>query len=98
MSDDSSERRRVGRRLIYRGRVQGVGFRYTAASIARRFSVRGYVKNLADGTVELVLDAEGGPSEAFLKAIEAAFHGYVDECLSEGFSLQEQFSGFEIRY
>ena len=50
MSDDAS-RRRLRCRVIYRGRVQGVGFRYTSASIARRFPVTGYVRNLPDGTV-----------------------------------------------
>ena len=42
----------------YAGRVQGVGFRYTVCRIAEPFDVTGYVKNLADGSVELV--AEGG--------------------------------------
>ena len=97
MSDDSSGRR-VRCRVIYRGRVQGVGFRYTAASIARRFPVKGYVKNLPDGTVELVLDAFEGPSEAFLKEIDAAFDGYIDERRSEEYHLPEEFSGFGIRY
>ena len=52
---------RVRRRLIYQGRVQGVGFRYTVASIARRFPVTGYVKNLPDGNVELAVDGEFAP-------------------------------------
>ena len=98
MCDDSSQGRRVRRRLIYRGRVQGVGFRYTAASIARRFPVEGYVKNLPDGTVELVLDAEPGPSEAFLKEIEAVFRGYIEECSSEDYDSPEELSGFGIRF
>ena len=98
MPDDSSERQRVRRRVIYRGRVQGVGFRYRAVSIARRFPVLGYVKNLRDGTVELVVEGEPGPSEAFLKEIDTAFYGYIDEGLSAVFVSQEEFSGFELRY
>lgn len=57
------------REVSYRGRVQGVGFRFTAVHIARGYAVVGYVQNLADGTVELV--AEGPPTEVerFTEAI-----------------------------
>jgi acylphosphatase len=48
--------------VYYRGDVQGVGFRATAAWIARRHpTVRGCVRNLADGRVELLAD---GPDQA----------------------------------
>lgn len=39
------------------GMVQGVGFRWTAASEARRLKVMGYVKNMPDGSV--YIEAEG---------------------------------------
>ena len=51
---------RERRRVVFSGRVQGVGFRFTCQSLARGFDVAGYVRNLADGRVELV--AEGEPS------------------------------------
>ncbi|GJM24296.1 MAG: acylphosphatase [Phycisphaerae bacterium] len=44
--------------VSYVGRVQGVGFRYTVCRIAEPFDVTGYVKNLADGSVELVAEGE----------------------------------------
>ena len=46
--------------VFYGGRVQGVGFRYTAESIAHRLGLTGWVKNLPDGRVELVCE---GPKE-----------------------------------
>ena len=55
MSDSSAVLRQ---RVIFRGRVQGVGFRATTASIARRHPVVGYVKNMPDGAVELIAEAE----------------------------------------
>ena len=45
----------------FSGRVQGVGFRFTVCHIAERFSVTGFVRNLANGDVELV--AEGTEPE-----------------------------------
>ncbi len=44
-------------RVLYEGEVQGVGFRYTARSIASRLGVAGSAENLPDGSVRLV--AEG---------------------------------------
>lgn len=47
--------------VIFQGRVQGVFFRATSLEIARGFAVTGFVRNLADGTVEL--EAQGAPDQ-----------------------------------
>jgi acylphosphatase len=47
--------------VSYSGRVQGVGFRATARSVARGFDVTGWVRNEPDGSV--TLEAQGAPSE-----------------------------------
>ncbi len=52
------------------GRVQGVGFRWFVRQQARRWGVRGWVKNRADGSVEI---AASGPPEA-LDGLLAAVH------------------------
>ena len=44
--------------LVVRGRVQGVGFRWFVKEVARGLDLAGWVKNRADGGVEVV--AEGG--------------------------------------
>ena len=49
----------IGLRAVYEGRVQGVGFRYRTSQLAQRYPITGFVKNLADGTVELVAQANG---------------------------------------
>ena len=59
------------RQIYYRGRVQGVGFRYTAHRLARGRDVTGFVRNLDDGRVELV--AEGEPEQ--LDALQQAIAG-----------------------
>jgi acylphosphatase len=57
-------------RLLVHGRVQGVFFRHAAAEEARSLGLRGWVKNLANGDVELV--AEGPRRE--LKILAAWAH------------------------
>lgn len=47
--------------MIVSGRVQGVGFRYTACVLARRLGVTGWVRNCPDGTVEM--EAQGAEAE-----------------------------------
>jgi len=46
----------VARKFLIRGEVQGVGYRFFAQRVAARHQVVGYVKNLADGTVEAVVE------------------------------------------
>lgn len=55
--------------VIFRGRVQGVGFRFNTQMIARSFPVTGFVRNLQDGTVELAAEGEETILQNFLKAI-----------------------------
>ena len=53
-------------RAIVMGRVQGVGYRASAAHEARRLAVRGWVRNRPEGTVELEAQAEPSVLEIFL--------------------------------
>ena len=68
----------IGRQVFYEGRVQGVGFRYTVHSLAKGFEVRGWVKNLEDGRVELQVCGESEEIREFLKAIlESELNSYI---------------------
>jgi len=96
MSSESPER--IGRRMNYRGRVQGVGFRYTTHSIARRFRVDGYVKNLPDGSVELVAAGEEREVAAFLEEVAAAFGNQITSTSCEETSPPAEIVGFRIEY
>ncbi len=71
---------RSGRRSVhvfFRGRVQGVGFRWTARDLAREHAIAGWVRNLPDGRVELVAEGAPGEVEAYLAALEARLAGLV---------------------
>jgi acylphosphatase len=86
------------RTVEYTGRVQGVGFRYTTHSIARRYQIAGYVRNLPMGGVELV--AEGAPHEldAFLSEVRERFFGNIRQERSAVEPMTGEFTGFEIRH
>jgi len=65
-------RKKVNRarmQIFYSGRVQGVGFRYTAKSVATGFEVTGTVRNLPDGRVELVAEGAKDELKAFSQGI-----------------------------
>ena len=85
------------RRLIYHGRVQGVGFRYTVRPIARRHPVIGWVKNLPEGTVELVVEAEVAEMAGFLEEVAGRFEGQVDS-VDDLSPSAEPLSGVSIRH
>jgi acylphosphatase len=67
----------VCKRVIYRGRVQGVGFRYTANGLARGFAVAGYVRNLPTGEVQLVAEGAADQVDAFLAALAERMADYI---------------------
>ena len=62
----------VDRHLFYAGRVQGVGFRYTVKQIAAGYEVTGWVRNLVDGRVEMLVRGEKDQVEDFLAAISGS--------------------------
>jgi acylphosphatase len=53
----------------YSGRVQGVGFRATTVWIARSFDVTGWVKNLPDGRVEVLVEGDRNEVKTFLAEV-----------------------------
>ena len=61
----------------YVGEVQGVGFRYKTSRIAERFAVAGYVMNLPDGRVKLVVEADRKDADAFLTAVLESLGGNI---------------------
>lgn len=89
---------RVRKQVIYRGRVQGVGFRATTHSIASGFDVVGYVRNLPNGNVELVAEGSAVELQNFLNAIREQLEGYIDEAIVSDVTSEGDLQGFRIRY
>jgi len=83
--------------IFYSGCVQGVGFRYTAKTVAAGFEVAGVVRNLPDGRVELIAEGAHEELEAFREAVRGAgLAGFIrNESVSWG-DAQNEHHGFEI--
>lgn len=83
---------------LFSGNVQGVGFRFTAERMARRYSVAGYVRNLSNGKVELVAEGEKKSVQEFFGAIREAFQSYVDGVETRWARATGEFKDFGIRF
>jgi acylphosphatase len=70
---------RVRKHVYYLGRVQGVGFRYVARNLARDAGLAGFVKNLRDGRVELVVEGQDVAVERYLDDVAEAMRGQIGE-------------------
>lgn len=69
------------KRIIFNGRVQGVGFRYTTKQLALGFDIVGWVRNQKDGTVELQVMGECEEVDEFITEIveESELAGLIKE-------------------
>ena len=85
--------------VYYCGQVQGVGFRYTTQRIARRFDVCGYVENLPDGRVHLVVEGESKEVELFLSEVADKLANYIRyKTLQKSPASNEFNTGLHVRY
>lgn len=85
------------REILFDGRVQGVGFRYTTRNIAERFNVTGYVQNLPDGRVKLVVEGQQMEAERFIAAVLAEMASYIRGQQETKTVATGEFDAFEVR-
>ena len=85
------------RTVLYSGRVQGVGFRARTSHLARRFPVVGYVRNLPNGSVELVVEGSSESVKAFLGAVAGAMAWEIEEAEESVGSATGEFDSFNIK-
>ena len=85
--------------LWFSGRVQGVGFRFTSAQVAHGFEISGWVKNLADGRVQMEIQGEADILQAYLISLEKAIMGRGEITQREQVlgQIDPTLAGFEIR-
>ncbi|HEY4417577.1 MAG TPA: acylphosphatase [Verrucomicrobiae bacterium] len=81
----------------YSGRVQGVGFRYTAKQVAAGFELVGTIRNLPDGRVELIVEGARAELEDFRAALrDAGLAGFIQDERVKWSEAQNAFRNFEI--
>ncbi len=85
--------------IIVSGLVQGVGYRHFTAVKARQYKLKGYVRNLPDGCVEIVAQGEKGLILDFLKELQIGPVGSkVTNVSCEMSEKDELFQGFNLRF
>ena len=88
---------RTRMQVFYSGRVQGVGFRYTAKSVAMGFDVTGTIRNLPDGRVELQAEGSREELDAFRQGIrDSGLEGFIRDESVSWHPATGAFRGFEI--
>ena len=83
--------------VIFSGHVQGVGFRYQTLKCSQQFDVVGHVRNLADGTVELVAQGDRAVVENFHQAVEQRMAGNVKDRMVTWAGTVAELTEFEIQ-
>ena len=82
---------------LFSGHVQGVGFRYTAKTVAAGFEITGTIRNLPDGRVELVAEGRREELDAFRAALhDAGLAGFIRDEQVDWADAKNEFRGFEI--
>ena len=86
------------REVHFSGRVQGVGFRYTTYRLAQSCDVRGFVQNLADGSVLLEVEGSVAELDRFLESIQDVMGRHIDDVQTHQTDHTGEFAEFEIRH
>ena len=78
------------------GRVQHVGFRYTAYYAARRMHLTGWVRNLADGSVEMEVQGEVTDLRRLLIHLKSQPHLHIEKTLIDVIPIKREGDRFRV--
>ena len=87
----------VRKRVIYSGRVQGVGFRATAQWVAHGRDVTGWVRNEPDGGVLLEVQGEAAAVDEYLAALRERMGRNIEREDASSSPVVEGERGFSVR-
>ena len=88
----------TAKHVIFSGRVQGVGFRYTCHRIAMRYDLTGFVKNLPDNSVELLIQGRPEDIADCLTDIKESFAAYIRETNAVKIPPDPRYTDFRITF
>ena len=89
---------RIEQEILYSGRVQGVGFRQSVYTLARKCHVNGYVQNLENGKVRLVAGGECDRVNDLLKSVQSVWANNISNVQIADLKTAERATGFRVRY
>jgi acylphosphatase len=84
--------------IFFSGNVQGVGFRYTTHRMATQIGLKGYVKNLQDGRVEVKAEGTKDQVQSLILSLKNQFDGYIVNCDVTFEDITASFEGFSIKF
>ena len=85
-----------GIHVFYSGVVQGVGFRFSVAALARQHYLKGWVKNCPDGRVELAVTGSPESVDHFLEDVRETFKRNLVDIGIEPLTEAGDYSDFQI--
>lgn len=86
-------------RATIHGDVQGVGFRHTTRTLAHQLNLKGYVRNKADGSVEILAQGEKPVLKHLLEKLKSAFDGdYIDHIDADFAEIEKSYEDFDITF
>ena len=83
-------------RVVYSGRVQGVGFRWQVKNVSESFEVTGFVRNLSDGTVELLVEGRKAEVRGMIDSVEGKLKDYWHSKVEDERESDPQYEDFSI--
>ena len=86
-------------RILISGQVQGVGFRWFAEKLASELAVAGYIRNLPEGHVEVLAQADEQTLENFCRELrQGPRFAHVEELSMKAVPVDASLQGFGVRY
>jgi acylphosphatase len=88
----------IAKHIVFSGRVQGVGFRFTALNIANRYKLKGFVKNLPDGDVEMLAQGTAEMIDDCIRDLQDSFVGTISHIDIEEATPNPKLTDFRITF
>ncbi|MGD0552605.1 MAG: acylphosphatase [Sedimentisphaerales bacterium] len=88
----------IAKHIVFSGRIQGVGFRFTALNIANRCGLTGYVRNMPDGDVEMLAQGPAEMIDNCVRDLQDSFVGTISHIDIEDVTPDPKLTDFRITF
>jgi acylphosphatase len=88
----------TARKIVFSGRVQGIGFRFTALNIANRYELKGYVRNVPDNSVEMFAQGMAEMIDDCVRDLQDSFMGTISHIDIEDATPDPKITDFRITF